>query len=83
MYLHKIIYTLFDHIGNSIIKNIRNRYADFISGSIKECYIVLKNKAVKIPSDLFSGVTNQKKAKKVEAKIHKLLTSTFFIVDRD
>jgi len=62
---------------NEISKNIRNRYADFTNGSIKECYVVWKSKAVKIPSELFSGVTTQKEAKKVEAKIHKLLTSTF------
>lgn len=44
-----------------VAKGIRNRYADFISGRIKECYVVWKDKSVLITSDMFKGVTNANK----------------------
>lgn len=44
-----------------LIKSIRNRYADFTSGRINQCYIVWKNKSVCIDKNIFKNISTSNK----------------------
>jgi hypothetical protein len=48
---------------DELAKNIVNRHNDFSGKTIKECYVIWKNKSVVVKADLFNGFVDDKKIK--------------------
>ena len=62
---------------DKLMQSIRNRHADFTSGKIKDCYVVYKNKAVRVNESVFLKSTNEKNKSNLNNVIMDILKPLF------